>query len=372
METNNHFKFSLDCDINNGERKIDRLRANLLQLQTVLKEVGGGVMLERQKELLKQYGHEIDREMSKNTKYSGPNTWIDMRRNFKVSDARSFQADTWKCHLSKDIKASKVTSAQLIEQFNPALMPFQDVSQRWKDLEKKKFNMLKYINREISDDAIKSEKIDISVTESKPAPPKDPVVSARSKIVSSTRGSPVRCSGLFHPRNRSKEIKENPTSNSWNNFNPSNYQDNNKLTTNTLTTQPTSSTSAKNSFVTGLEKRYMDQVTNSEKTAKQAFEELQQSRNRIQAQKCGGTKQAQANENPLLSDERLQNIEPEMIKLIQAEIVTNLDGVGWAQISGLKSAKAKIQEIAIMPLLRPDLFKGLRSPPKGLKFALVD
>uniref|UniRef100_A0A0K2VDA6 microtubule-severing ATPase n=1 Tax=Lepeophtheirus salmonis TaxID=72036 RepID=A0A0K2VDA6_LEPSM len=39
---------------------------------------------------------------------------------------------------------------------------------------------------------------------------------------------------------------------------------------------------------------------------------------------------------------------------------------GFSSIAGLKSIKTTLQEIVILPSLRPDLFKGLRSPPRGI------
>lgn len=38
----------------------------------------------------------------------------------------------------------------------------------------------------------------------------------------------------------------------------------------------------------------------------------------------------------------------------------------WDDISGLTTAKRSLQEAAILPLLRPDLYTGLRSPPRGI------
>ena len=38
----------------------------------------------------------------------------------------------------------------------------------------------------------------------------------------------------------------------------------------------------------------------------------------------------------------------------------------WNDIAGLFDAKRTLQEAAILPLLRPDLYTGLRSPPKGI------
>jgi hypothetical protein len=38
----------------------------------------------------------------------------------------------------------------------------------------------------------------------------------------------------------------------------------------------------------------------------------------------------------------------------------------WNDIAGLSVAKRSLQEAAILPLLRPDLYTGLRQPPKGI------
>ena len=72
-----------------------------------------------------------------------------------------------------------------------------------------------------------------------------------------------------------------------------------------------------------------------------------------------------ASKSSLCNDPRLKGIDTAMIELIQSEIVTNLRYTDWSNIVGLESAKAKIQQIAIMPLKRPDLFTGIRVPPKG-------
>ncbi|XP_066246828.1 fidgetin-like protein 1 isoform X2 [Euwallacea similis] len=65
-------------------------------------------------------------------------------------------------------------------------------------------------------------------------------------------------------------------------------------------------------------------------------------------------------------DERLKNIEPKMIELIMAEIVDKGPNISWNDIAGLEFAKSSIQESVIWPLLRPDIFTGLRRPPKGI------
>ena len=40
--------------------------------------------------------------------------------------------------------------------------------------------------------------------------------------------------------------------------------------------------------------------------------------------------------------------------------------MSWDSIAGLEYAKQTLQEAVILPNLRPDLFKGLRAPAKGV------
>ncbi|XP_046850421.1 fidgetin-like protein 1 [Xenia sp. Carnegie-2017] len=65
-------------------------------------------------------------------------------------------------------------------------------------------------------------------------------------------------------------------------------------------------------------------------------------------------------------DDRLKGIDPKMIELINNEIMDHGPPVDWDDIAGLEFAKTVIKEIVVWPMLRPDIFKGLRGPPKGL------
>ncbi|PKY40423.1 AAA-domain-containing protein [Rhizophagus irregularis] len=65
-------------------------------------------------------------------------------------------------------------------------------------------------------------------------------------------------------------------------------------------------------------------------------------------------------------DKRLKNVDPKMIEMIQNEIMEQSPNITWDDIAGLEHAKKTIQEAVTWPLLRPDIFTGLRSPPKGL------
>lgn len=51
---------------------------------------------------------------------------------------------------------------------------------------------------------------------------------------------------------------------------------------------------------------------------------------------------------------------------ILSEIMDSSAGVSWDSIAGLDFAKEQLQEAVIRPTLRPDLYAGLRAPPKGV------
>ncbi|GAB6021861.1 Fidgetin-like protein 1 [Chamberlinius hualienensis] len=65
-------------------------------------------------------------------------------------------------------------------------------------------------------------------------------------------------------------------------------------------------------------------------------------------------------------DELLKNIDSKMVELIMNEIMDNGPPVNWEDIAGLSFAKKTIKEIVVLPMLRPDIFIGLRGPPKGI------
>ena len=59
-----------------------------------------------------------------------------------------------------------------------------------------------------------------------------------------------------------------------------------------------------------------------------------------------------------------------MVELIENEIMDNGSLVNWDDIAGLEFAKKTIQEIVVWPMLRPDIFTGLRGPPRGQCFSI--
>ncbi|KAJ6754460.1 FIDGETIN-LIKE PROTEIN 1 [Salix purpurea] len=64
--------------------------------------------------------------------------------------------------------------------------------------------------------------------------------------------------------------------------------------------------------------------------------------------------------------EKLRNLEPRLIEHISNEIMDRDPNVRWDDIAGLDHAKKCVTEMVIWPLLRPDIFKGCRSPGRGL------
>ncbi|XP_020282881.1 fidgetin-like protein 1 [Pseudomyrmex gracilis] len=65
-------------------------------------------------------------------------------------------------------------------------------------------------------------------------------------------------------------------------------------------------------------------------------------------------------------DERLKNIDPNMIELIRNEIMESGKTITWDDIAGLEYIKKIVKEVVVFPMLRPDIFTGLRRPPKGI------
>ncbi|KXN72470.1 AAA domain protein [Conidiobolus coronatus NRRL 28638] len=65
-------------------------------------------------------------------------------------------------------------------------------------------------------------------------------------------------------------------------------------------------------------------------------------------------------------DERLKNLDANMIQMIKNEIMGTDLNITWDDIAGLTHAKKTMNEIIVQPIKRPDLFRGLTAPPKGL------
>uniref|UniRef100_A0A7S1ITK8 AAA+ ATPase domain-containing protein n=1 Tax=Eutreptiella gymnastica TaxID=73025 RepID=A0A7S1ITK8_9EUGL len=64
--------------------------------------------------------------------------------------------------------------------------------------------------------------------------------------------------------------------------------------------------------------------------------------------------------------DRLKNLDARLIEMICNEVLDKAAEVSFDDIAGLVFAKKCVEEAVVWPMLRPDLFTGLRGPPKGL------
>ncbi|KAI5166572.1 fidgetin-like protein 1 [Nematocida sp. AWRm78] len=64
--------------------------------------------------------------------------------------------------------------------------------------------------------------------------------------------------------------------------------------------------------------------------------------------------------------DKATNLDKKFLEIIRNEVLSPRDKVDWTDIAGLPHIKTAIKEIVVWPMIRPDIFKGLRGPPKAL------
>lgn len=62
----------------------------------------------------------------------------------------------------------------------------------------------------------------------------------------------------------------------------------------------------------------------------------------------------------------LRGVDSKLAQSILDEIIEGGPAIQWDDIVGQDTAKQALQEIVILPSLRPELFTGLRTPARGL------
>eukprot|EP00834_Sanchytrium_tribonematis_P001584 NODE_40_length_35084_cov_0.543519.p8 type:complete len:439 gc:universal NODE_40_length_35084_cov_0.543519:4171-2855(-) len=78
-----------------------------------------------------------------------------------------------------------------------------------------------------------------------------------------------------------------------------------------------------------------------------------------------GSKSSNDKENQP-EDEFLQQYGGKFIEMVNSLIVNSTTGLTFKDIAGLHFAKQALNETVILPMIRPDIFTGIRSPAKGI------
>ncbi|CAI4223596.1 unnamed protein product [Auanema sp. JU1783] len=68
----------------------------------------------------------------------------------------------------------------------------------------------------------------------------------------------------------------------------------------------------------------------------------------------------------LRAEPSLKHFDEQIISLIESEIMSITTETGWSDVAGLEGAKKALREIVVLPFKRPDVFTGIRAPPKGV------
>jgi SpoVK/Ycf46/Vps4 family AAA+-type ATPase len=78
------------------------------------------------------------------------------------------------------------------------------------------------------------------------------------------------------------------------------------------------------------------------------------------------SKPENVNDDPIFEHPLLSGFERAIIERVKREVVVDAKNVGWDDVAGLNNAKQLIKESVIFPILRPDLFVGLRAGSKAI------
>ena len=63
----------------------------------------------------------------------------------------------------------------------------------------------------------------------------------------------------------------------------------------------------------------------------------------------------------------IKGCDSKLVESILNEVIPRgTTGVSWSDVAGQEKAKTALQEMVVLPTLRPELFTGLREPAKGL------
>ncbi|UXI18844.1 gamma-glutamylcyclotransferase [Sarcoptes scabiei] len=386
-ELSEDYKFALDKEINHQNRKCDAIRSQLLQLIARQDTVPSAVYRLRFADLLQEYSNEVDDSSTVNGYFSLA------KMISKRESLRNCEAKNWRCLMKKRLDEGETIADILPTELVPSNLI--DIARKFKQYNSKRIIHTNKVRNQVLDSVQRFDSDDENL--SLRARERSPVANVRKGIIDSVRecdrdensnrknipikGSPTRVPGIFKKRSQHNNFTQmlfaTTSSQSYTSEESDSSQKNymetvsdHKLDQNG---QKTSSTEMrKKSFMTGLEKHLIDKIEKNDidkSQAKEIIEEIRREKPKkfndpTKKSKIDSlTESSQTNSN---QDEDLKEFEPAMIEMIKNTIVKNSSDLDWSTIAGLDYAKNKIQQIAILPLKRPDLFTGIRSPPKGI------
>lgn len=80
----------------------------------------------------------------------------------------------------------------------------------------------------------------------------------------------------------------------------------------------------------------------------------------------GNTRQTPASTHPTPPDSNKPSDNDPLRSVIEADVLETSPNVRWEDVYGLDGVKTLLQEMVVQPAQRPDLYKGLRSPGRGI------
>jgi len=69
---------------------------------------------------------------------------------------------------------------------------------------------------------------------------------------------------------------------------------------------------------------------------------------------------------PKVAEKHPKGLDPEIVKSIEETILDHSPNVTWQDIKGLEDVKKILNETIVLPSLKPEIFKGLLAPSKGI------
>ena len=81
---------------------------------------------------------------------------------------------------------------------------------------------------------------------------------------------------------------------------------------------------------------------------------------------AGASASTAATKEESKDDKPYGNIDPAVVKSIEETILDSSPNVTWDDVKGLADVKQILKETIILPTMRPDIFKGLLAPSRGI------